>query len=724
MLLSLILSAMPPRESPPRDVPPRETTCRAAAGRWPRGCIQTVASWLTAIRLTAIQLTAIRLTAVLLSASLLSGPGAAAEDTSTSDPAAGETDPVVLGLYQDASNFQTNAAFDLAIESWNRLIDEHRESPLVGKAAHYLGVCHMQTQPPDLSAAAAAFEKAVASPANELRPESLINAGYCFFALGQDAAGESPAAGDASLKRSIELHQQLVDSLGGERFADQANFYIGEAAYALGDLAQAVDAYQRILKTDGESKYRCDAAYAAGIALEDLGRTEEAVAAYEKFLGRCDDSVQTADVLLRLGDLLQTLDRHEDAKSRYQEVAKLDPNLADDEDRAYAALQRGVVLSAQQQYPKAAAIYEAILNRYPDTEMAPVARFAAAKTLYLTGQNDRAAVRFAEVLRSPQDVAQATEAAHWLARIQLAIAEEAPTVDGGPVGESPLTDRGDQAARQAAQAALQRIIQGTDGTYAEALRLDAAEALSFLPDRLDEAAARFDSLYADGPTEDLAARALYQGAFVKLQLQRYDESVRDAATFKQRFASHRLYPEAVAVLAEAAFLDGNYELAAREFTALLSDPRFDQDPGRDGWVMRAASALGRDDQHREVLTLLDRELPRIDEPAKKSRSAPGAWRVANGVGSTRAGRPNVRRQPHRRPGGFGRRPGLPQSRRRSSCRRPKRSGDGNMERIDRVLRPGGLGRQSPLSARLAAVPAGELRIGDRYPHADARSTRH
>ncbi len=545
-----------------------------------------------------------------------------AQETPTTDPAAGETDPAVLGLYQDASNFQTNNAFDLAIESWGRLLDEHRDSPLAGKAAHYLGVCHMQTQPPDLRAAAAAFERAIDAPANELQRESLINAGYCYFAMGQSPADDAAPANAAQedLRRSMALHRRLVDDPQIDRFTDQANFYLGEAAYALGELPKAIEAYNRILDNSGESTYRCDAAYAAGIALEDLGRTEEAVAAYEKFLAGCPETIQTADVLLRLGDLLQAMKRYEDAKDRYQAVAKLDPNVADDEDRAYAALQRGVVLSAEGDYPKAAAIYEAILNRYADTDMAPVARFAAAKTLYLTKQNEKAAVRFAEVLQSPQDVAQATEAAHWLARINLMVAESTPTIDGGPIGESKLAAAGDDAARQAADMALRRITEGTDGPYAEALRLDAAEALSFLPDRLDEAAARFDSLYADGPTEDLAARALYQGAFVKLQLKRYDEAIRDASTFKQRFAGHRLYAEAVAVLAEAAFLDQNYELAAAEFTALLEDKRYDDAAGREGWIVRAAAASGRAGRHARVDQLLGRELDRLTDPAKKAEA--------------------------------------------------------------------------------------------------------
>ncbi|EMI58179.1 tetratricopeptide repeat protein, partial [Rhodopirellula sallentina] len=61
-----------------------------------------------------------------------------------------KSDPAAMALYADAANFQTNGAVDLAIENWQQFLSRYPDHKLAPKVAHYLGVCYMQSDPPEL----------------------------------------------------------------------------------------------------------------------------------------------------------------------------------------------------------------------------------------------------------------------------------------------------------------------------------------------------------------------------------------------------------------------------------------------------------------------------------------------------------------------------------------------------------------------------------------------
>ena len=125
---------------------------------------------------------AIRLVAVI---ALLSMFGAATSF--------GQGDDAAIAAYADAANFQTGGATDLAIQAWNRFLEDYPEHELASKALHYLGVCHMQTEEPNYLAATQAFGKALKNSNHELREESLANQGWCLYAsVGTPTAGTGP----------------------------------------------------------------------------------------------------------------------------------------------------------------------------------------------------------------------------------------------------------------------------------------------------------------------------------------------------------------------------------------------------------------------------------------------------------------------------------------------------------------------------------------------------
>src|SRR6056297_144281 len=213
-----------------------------------------------------------------------------------------ESSEAAVAQYADAANFQTNGAFDLAIEGWQAFLEKFPQDPLAPKAAHYLGVCYMQRGEPDYAAAAEAFGKALETESYDLREESLANRGWCLYAAANQAEPPDPQALEASIKTFAELSKQHPKS----NYLDRAYFYSGEAAYALGKTSTAIRLYERMLQLpEAEaSPLRCDALYARGVAQQEAGEAAAAVSSYEQLIEVCDEETLRQDARLRMGDLL------------------------------------------------------------------------------------------------------------------------------------------------------------------------------------------------------------------------------------------------------------------------------------------------------------------------------------------------------------------------------------------------------------------------------------
>ncbi|MEM9828020.1 MAG: hypothetical protein AAF958_15620, partial [Planctomycetota bacterium] len=69
-------------------------------------------------------------------------------EASPSKPDQAKRDQAALEIYADAANLQNGGAPDLAIEEWQKFLKQHAKHPKAAEAAHYMGVCHMQTDPP------------------------------------------------------------------------------------------------------------------------------------------------------------------------------------------------------------------------------------------------------------------------------------------------------------------------------------------------------------------------------------------------------------------------------------------------------------------------------------------------------------------------------------------------------------------------------------------------
>ena len=381
-----------------------------------------------------------------------------------------------LAAYADAANFQTNGAIELAIDAWNKFLQDYPDDEMAPKAAHYLGVCHMQKESPDYLAASKAFTKALANKKYDLREESLANQGWCLYA----SAGEGRDRNKDLLRQTIEAFDTLRRENPASQFLDRAYFYSGEAAYGLGDQKQAIEYYDKFLALPAakDSPLRCDTLYARGIAYEELNQFDQAIASFQQLLGSCKTADLVTDVHIRIGDAM-ILRKDFDRAVRSFDAAYQSSESA--EDRSYALFRQGYALVQADRPGEAAAKYEKLARDYPQSPYAATATLASAQSSYRSGELKQAAPKFEKVLQQNNPDA-ATEAAHWLARIHLQNQEPAKAIS----------------------VAREQIQKGVQGEYAVDVKVDLAEALSLDPSSIAESIKVAEAVYREAPTDPLA----------------------------------------------------------------------------------------------------------------------------------------------------------------------------------------------------------------------------
>lgn len=515
-----------------------------------------------------------------------------------------------MAAYADAANFQTGGAFDLAIEAWNKFLEAYPKHPMSAQAAHFLGVCYMQKEAPDYAAATKAFRRALENKEYDLRQESLANLGWCLYA----SSGEGDQRDEKLLKESLNTFETLAKEHPQSKFLDRAFFYSGEAAYALGDSERSIQFYDKMLAMPDakSSALRCDALYARGVAQEDLKQLDAAITSYRQLLGSCERQELITDVHLRIGDLLIMKKEYAEAVDSFAAAYESTESA---EDRSYALFRQAFALVQIDRPNEAATKYQQLLKQFPESPFAGSALLAAAQSSYRGGDIEGAATSFRKVLQQ-NNLEAATEAAHWLARIEIS--------------------KGNAA--EAAQLVQQQLDRGVEGNFALDLRLDLAEALSLDPERVEESRDLFLAVYRDAPEHALAPRALYNAAFSSLQLNQADQALALASEFITKFPEDTLVPDVRFVAAESHLMSGQAEKAADTYEQLLASTA-DDNPQRPLWLLRAAATNNAAGRVEQTIDRLTSELNLFSQPPQKAEAY-----LLIGQAQLRAGQPEAAAQ--------------------------------------------------------------------------------
>lgn len=507
--------------------------------------------------------------------------------SSTSYGEEGKSSEEAIAAYADAANFQSGGAIELAIEAWKEFLSDFPEDALAPKSAHYLGVCYMQQEDPNYKEATTAFGLALQDKDYDLREESLANQGWCLYARSSSGDQVRPEL----LKQAQTVFQTLTKEYPRSRFLDRSYFYSGEAAYALGKKAEAVAYYDKLLSLPeaDQSPLRCDTLYAKGVALEEQGRGQKAIAAFNLLLDQCAESELAIDVQMRLGDLQILNQSYGEAIDAFQVAF----DSADSkEDKAYCLFRQAFALVRSGKPGDASEKYNQLAEDFGDSQYAASAKLASGQSAYRSGDLDKAASAFSDVLESGS-TSDSTEAAHWLARILL------------NRGEIP----------KATSIAKSQLDRGAKGEYANDLALDYAEALSMNPQTVSRSIDLFEKVYNDSIDDDLAPRALYNAAFSALQAGDSSRALTLAAEFTKRFRDDPLLTDVRFISAESNFANRNFEKAFEQYKDLLRESPKNH-PERPLWVLRSLVASNANRTFKETISIARKESQVLQVPAE------------------------------------------------------------------------------------------------------------
>lgn len=487
-----------------------------------------------------------------------------------------------LNIYADAANFQNNRAFELAIAEWKKLIEKFPEDPIISKARHYLGLCMMEKEVPDYEAAIRELEMAAKDTKSELRQESIVNLGFCNYAMAREQDDNSEEQ-SKYFKRCRDVMATLLKQYPESDFTDQAYFYAGESEYAMGARDQALSWYKKLIATAELkiSPFRSDALYSMGVCYEELKQLGVAIETYDQLLKEFPSYRLVDEVKLRKADIYVQQQNLSAAEPIYKELAAK-KNFTNAE---YALFRQAYCVGQQNRHEEAADIYEQFANRYGASDLASNAILAAGQSWFKAGKKQQAEASFEKLLTKKDS--QAAEAAHWLSM--------------SATQQKDFT-RGETLARQALD------WKPTDA-IAALLKMDLADALFEQPEKQQESWKIYSDLVQTEPNSAVAARANYNLAFASLQTQQYDNALRWTDRFLQTYKEDPLRADVGYIGAEAALLKGDAENAVGRYAKLLEENK--ENPSRNLWVLRLNRARNMAGQFDKVITSLGPQVERL-----------------------------------------------------------------------------------------------------------------
>jgi len=472
-----------------------------------------------------------------------------------------------LNQYADAASYQNNGAFDLAAEEWESFLKKFPQDPLAAKAQHYLGVCQLQLK--HFDKAAAAFEAVVRNhPKFDSLEDAYLNLGWSQYSLGgQNVEG--------AYAQAAATFAELVKKFPDSKHAEQTLFFWGEAEYKQGKKKEAVAAYDRLVKKYPKSPLRADVLYALGVTREELAQYPDAGRAYDLFLEEFPQHDLAHEVRMRKAETVLQAGNFAAAEKMFAEVAKVQGFGSVD----HALNRQAFCLAKLDKFAEAAALYARVATEFTRSVDAAEAALSAGRCYYRAEQFPEAAKWLQKAADAPS--AGRDEAAHWLCRIYLR----------------------DKQPQQAVDLAKRVLAAADEGPFLVNLQMDQADALYELPKSRPEAVSLYLKIAADHPRHEMAAQALYNAAFGALELGKYDDALKHAASFLKTHPEHRLTPDVQYVAAECHLQLGKHAEAQQRYADLAQSAA--DHPDRETWQVRQGLAIYLQKKYGDAIAALE-----------------------------------------------------------------------------------------------------------------------
>jgi TolA-binding protein len=180
-----------------------------------------------------------------------------------------------------------------------------------------------------------------------------------------------------------------------------ARYRIGECSYYLGEFEAAASQLSEFVEQHPTDKLAGWGKLQLGEALVQLERWDEGDRTLQDVIANTTDKDISRQAQYTLALSLEKQRNYNDAVTAYLQVAQL----GDTPEAVRALARAGTIRFRQEQYDRAAALYDEIVTRFPDSRHAPSASLHSGRALYRTAKYENALRRFEQVAKdSPESV--------------------------------------------------------------------------------------------------------------------------------------------------------------------------------------------------------------------------------------------------------------------------------------------------------------------------------
>lgn len=438
--------------------------------------------------------------------------------------------------------------FSSSIDLLEGFLKAYPNSEYAPKIEEYLATAYYNER--DYAKALASIERIKRPSANVLAAKQKV-----LYELGIEAMNNGKAQQAADyLTKSIQLASH------DRNLANQAQIWLGDARYALGQYKQAETAYSTFIKGESNSSNRTLALYDLAYAQYMQEKYSEAAATFRKAIDAnptLPASLQ-ADATVRMADCLYYTGNYTAAKDAYSKAMTLGTQDAD-----YATYRHAVMLGLAGDINGKISELTSLQQRYPESKWLPNALLEKALTYEAMGNSAKAADAFNELASAYPRSAQARKA---MINLALSYAKAGKMDKASETYKEIIRTWPSSEEASIANDDLKKYYSsiGSLGEYAAFLRtvpdarqLDANEMEQLAFDGAETAFAEnaenislLQNYIKDYPDGKYLAQALLDIAYAQRDAEKWEETVQTLSSLISRRPHSVQYPEALLMKAE------------------------------------------------------------------------------------------------------------------------------------------------------------------------------
>jgi TolA-binding protein len=265
--------------------------------------------------------------------------------------------------------------FHEAIQAFERYLNTYPNSSRKDEAYAFLLKVHLSTK--NYKAAIGAIDKMKA-------PTPVDKANFQLSAYNYAVQEMRKGNNDEALTY-FKLAKKYREDAGVAALAD---YWTGDLMYRKGEYPKAIDSYNTFLANTASvgTDYFNTANYNIGYCHFKTGEYGASLTAFRKFTSsQKENPKRRNDALLRIGDLHLVNKEYDLAIKSYQEALTMNVLNGD-----YALYNIGMAYGYQEQFDKKTIALNDMLQRFPETSLAPVARYELGDTYFLQNKLNEA----------------------------------------------------------------------------------------------------------------------------------------------------------------------------------------------------------------------------------------------------------------------------------------------------------------------------------------------